>query len=93
MKLLPTRFKFFGKMASKNAGEVLLQLFVESGMSSEEDSDFGGEGVYCYQPGGAVVAETFTGDDRLDEEDADFSDEENSGQPVPTGSRDQADGE
>ena len=33
------------------AGEVLAALFVESGMSSEgEDSDFGAEGIFCYQP-------------------------------------------
>ena len=39
--------------ANIGAGEVLAALFVESGMSSEnEDSDFGAEGIFCYNAGG-----------------------------------------
>ena len=46
LKLLPARFHIFGKMeASMCGGEVLVALFVESGMSSEEkDSGFWGRG-------------------------------------------------
>ena len=67
-----------------SAGEVLLTLYSESGMA--EDGDFGEEDIFCYQPRGFSEAGTWGGDE-------DGSDEEDSGQPVPSGSRDQEDGE
>ena len=95
LKLLPARFQISGKMeANMSAGECLAALFAESGMSSDgEDSDFGAEGIFCYNPGGVPGLSAAGGGEDLDEEDADISDGANSGLPVPTEFRDQAEGE
>ncbi len=77
--------------------EVLLALQEESDqLIEDEESDFEGEGVFSYASGLIAEAGLGVGDvDVHEEEDAlpMEEDEENTAQPVPTESRDLADGE
>ena len=67
---------------------VLFALEDADSLALEDaESDFEGEEVFCYGLGGATEVGDFHG-----EEDT-ILDDEGSGQPVPTGSRDELDGE
>lgn len=61
--------------------------------SDDEDSDFEGDGIFSYRPGGLPDDGMVGGGENGEEEGTAISAQEDSGQPVLQGSRDQADGE
>ena len=74
-----------------SAAEALQYFWTLS--SDEEDSDFEGDGIFSYRPGGLPDDGMVGGGENDEEEGTAISAQEDSGQPVSQGSRDQADGE
>lgn len=74
--------------------EVLIALEGADSLALEGgESDFEGEEVFCYGSGGITEVGFGDGGEDFHEEEDTILDEEESGHPVPTGSRDQDDGE
>ena len=91
MKLTVHFFKMAGLFSVE---DVLASVLNDSSEGfEEEESDFEGEGIYSYKPGGFSQVEVMDGALHTHDEEDHFSDDEEADQPAPPGFRGQANGE